>query len=329
MAGYMWGITGIVYNPEEVTEEEASSWQLLNDGKFWRQITIKDNVRDSYFAAVGALKSDLLTSEEFVNDPNYSARLEEEMNDTSPETLAAVETYLQEVKDKAYSFETDAGKADMVTGKVVANYQWSGDGVYTLDEAEEDDMELNFTVPEEATNIYFDGWVMLKSGIGEDPAKQQAAEAFINYISRPDNVIRNMYYVGYTSCIAGGDDNRIFEYADWCYGAEEDDEDLAEYPLGYFFSGDPDDEDYVITAPADQVNRQLAAQYPAEETLKRASIMTYFDSETNDRVNQMWIHVRCYNILDMPIWGWVLLIAALAAIVVIAVRRKVKLTQNK
>ena len=25
-AGYMWGITGMVYNPEEVTEEEASTW---------------------------------------------------------------------------------------------------------------------------------------------------------------------------------------------------------------------------------------------------------------------------------------------------------------
>ena len=33
-------------------------------------------------------------------------------------------------------------------------------------------------------------------------AKQQAAEAFINFTSRPDNVIRNMNYVGYTSVIA-------------------------------------------------------------------------------------------------------------------------------
>lgn len=28
-AGYMWGLTGIVYNPEEVTREEASSWKIL------------------------------------------------------------------------------------------------------------------------------------------------------------------------------------------------------------------------------------------------------------------------------------------------------------
>ncbi len=60
-AGYMWGVTGIVYNPEFVTEEEASTWKILGDPKFKRRITIKDNVRDSYFAAVGALKHDLLT----------------------------------------------------------------------------------------------------------------------------------------------------------------------------------------------------------------------------------------------------------------------------
>ena len=58
----MWGVTGIVYNPEVVDREEASSWKILNDPKFKRQVTIKDNVRDSYFAAVGAIKADLLTS---------------------------------------------------------------------------------------------------------------------------------------------------------------------------------------------------------------------------------------------------------------------------
>jgi len=49
-AGYMWGVTGIVYNPEEVTKEEASTWTIINNDKFRRRITIKDNVRDSMFA---------------------------------------------------------------------------------------------------------------------------------------------------------------------------------------------------------------------------------------------------------------------------------------
>jgi spermidine/putrescine transport system substrate-binding protein len=168
-------------------------------------------------------------------------------------------------------------------------------------------------VPDEVTNIYFDGWVMLKRGVENDPARQHAAEAFINFNSRPDNVIRNMYYIGYTSVITGGEeDSRIFEYADWCYGAEEDEEDTVEYPLGYFFTGNSDDEDYVITAPAEQMNRQLYAQYPPEDVLARSSIMTYFDQEKNDVINQMWINVRCFNIHKIPLWAWLITAAVLA-----------------
>lgn len=324
-AGYMWGVTGFVYNPEVVSREDASTFHLLENRDYARQITVKDNVRDTYFAAVGALKSDLLTSEEFRNDPDYLQRLEEEMNDISPEMISAVQDYLQNNIDNFYSFETDLGKSDLITGKVVANYQWSGDGVYTLDQAEIDGLYLEYAVPEEVTNIYFDGWVMLKNGIDGDPEKQQAAEAFINFLSRPDNVVRNMYYIGYTSVIAGGDDSRIYEYADWCYGAEDDEEETAEYPVGYFFSGDSEDEDYMLTVPADQVNRQMSAAYPPADVIGRASIMTYFDAEQNELINQMWVRIRCYNINNVPAWGWILLAvcaAGFAAFLVIRKRRR-------
>ena len=369
-AGYMWGLTGIVFNPEKMTREEAFTWKVLNNPKFKRQVTIKDNVRDAYFAAVAAIKHDLLTDLEFTSSPDYSRRLEEEMNEISSETIQAVQDYLQDVRENAYSFETDSGKADMVTGKVVANLQWSGDAVYTLDQAEEDGVFLEYVVPEEVTNIYFDGWIMLKAGIEGDAAKQHAAEAFINFLSRPDNVIRNMYYIGYTSVIAGGDDSRIFEYCDWCYGAETDDEDeeaedasddaeeeeasddaedgageaddtensddgedvdgaeeeeTVEYHLGYFFSGDVDDEDYVIEAPLSQVHRQLAAQYPAQDVIARSSIMVYFNEEQNEVINRMWINVRCFNILDVPVWVWVLLgVVVLAGIGFILYNRQRK-----
>ena len=320
-AGYMWGLTGIVYNPEEVSEEDASSWKILDNPDYKRQVTIKDNVRDSYFAAVGALKSDLLTSESFRNDPDYKQKLVDEMNDTSPETIQAVQDYLQDVKNNAYSFETDSGKADMITGKVLANYQWSGDAVYTMDQAEEDGVFLDYAVPEESTNIYFDGWVMLKNGVGEDKDKQQAAEAFINFNSRPDNAIRNMYYIGYTSVISGGDDPRVFEYADWNYGAEDEEEDTVDYDLAYFFTEDADSEDYIITAPAEQVKRQLYAQYPDADAMDRSSIMIYFDEKQNQDINQMWVSVRCFNIHDVPVWIWTITII-LAIVILVCVARK-------
>lgn len=320
-AGYMWGITGFVYNPEVVSKEEASTWRLLENPAYRRQVTIKDNVRDAYFAAVGALKSDLLTSAEFTGRDDYAMALQEEMNDVSPETIDNAQHYLQGIKDNLYSFETDSGKADMITGKVVANYQWSGDAVYAMDQAEEDDYYLNFAAPKESTNIYFDGWVMLKKGIAQDPAKQQAAEAFINFISRPDNAIRDMYYIGYTSVISGGDDGRVFEYLEWNYGAEDEDE-ATDYPVGYFFSGDPEDEDYVLTVPTEQLDRQLGAQYPSADVIRRASIMIYFDKAQSEVINRMWIRVRCFNILSVPVWVWILALMIIAACVAIYFRRK-------
>lgn len=323
MAGYMWGITGIVYNPDTVSLEEASTWKILDNKKFYRQVTIKDNVRDSYFAAVGAVKSDLLSSPSFVNASDYSERLETEMNDTSPEMIAKVQDYLQACKDNVYSFETDSGKADMVTGKVVANYQWSGDAVYTMDQADEDDYRLEFAVPKESTNIYFDGWVMLKSGIGQDKDKQQAAEAFINFCSRPDCAIRNMHYIGYTSVISGGEDPRIFEYLKWRYAASEEETDTVQYDVNYFFS-DGDDDSCVITAPAREVGRQLSAQYPEEDAIRRSSIMIFFDQDESQAINQMWINVRCFNIRNIPVWAWVTGCAIAAALIFLLVRERIR-----
>ncbi len=322
-AGYMWGVTGLVYNPETVEEEQVSTWKVLADPAFKRQVTIKDNVRDSYFAAVGAIKSDLLTSEEFRSAPDYKKRLEEEMNDTSPEMIAQVQDWLKEVKDNVYSFETDAGKADMITGKVAVNYQWSGDAVYTLDQADEDDFTLCFSVPRESTDIYFDGWIMLKRGISQDPRKQHAAEAFINFVSRPDNAVRNMYYIGYTSVISGGDDPRILEYAQYNYEAEDDEEETVDYDLAYFFAGEDDDSgEYMITAPAEQMNRQLYAAYPPADVIERSSIMTYFNDEQNAEINRMWVNVRCFDIRNAPVWGWVLLCGVLIVSFVYLVKEK-------
>lgn len=321
-AGFMFGITGILYNPEKMTADEAGTWTVLNNPKFSKQITIKDNVRDSYFAAVGALQRDKLMDTEFRAQDDYSEQLKDIMNDVSPETIAKSQDLLQDIKDNVYSFETDSGKADMITGKVVANYQWSGDAVYAMDQAEEDGVKLDFAVPEECTNLYFDGWVMLKNGIDGDADRKQAAEAFINFVSRPDNAVRNMYYIGYTSVIAGGDDDTVYSYLDYTYGAEDDEEDVVDYPLGYFFTGDNSDPDYVLRAPAEQVNRQLGAQYPSQDAIERSAVMEYFDEDATKDINQMWINIRCYNIKDVPAWAWFIVAAVIGALAGVIVYHK-------
>jgi spermidine/putrescine transport system substrate-binding protein len=128
-----------------------------------------------------------------------------------------------------------------------------------------------------------------------------------------------MYYIGYTSCISGGDDTRIFEYVNWCYGAEDDEDDVVDYPLGFFFSGNSNDENYILKTSQDQTHRQLFAQYPTEDVLNRCAVMMFFDDNANAKMNQMWINVRCFNIKSIPFYIWVIIAGAILLIVILVV----------
>lgn len=327
---YMWGTTGVLYNPEYMTKEEASSWAVFDNPKFKRQLTLKDNVRDTYFAVLGYLKSQELCDESFLNREDYQQQLAEIMNDVSPETISEVGRLLQKMMGNIYALETDSGKADMITGKIVANYQWSGDAVYAMDQAEEDDVYLAYAYPKECSNLWFDGWVMLKKGINEDAEKKHAAEAFVNFLARPDNAVRNMYYIGYTSSIAGGEDDTVYSYLNWCYEADDEAEEVVEYPLGYFFSGDDADPDYIVSADAEMVDRQLGAQYPSKDVIERTAIMGFFDETETKNINQMWIDARCFNIKDVPVYAWVIVIFMIAVVVIlIAVHKKNQMWKEK
>lgn len=156
--------------------------------------------------------------------------------------------------------------------------------------------------------------VMLKSGIGADAEKKQAAEAFVNFVSRPENAVRNMYYIGYTSAISGGEDDTVFSYLNWCYGAEEDEEDTVAYPVGYFFNGDNEDENYIVYTSPEQVGRQLFTQYPSQEVIYRAAVMGYFDEEQTRNINQMWINIRCLDVREIPLWCVLLTLCVVAAV---------------
>ena len=94
-AGYMWGTMGFVYNPKVVSTEDASTWKILENKKYSRQITIKDSVRDSYFAVLGLINSDKMSTSEFQNSKNYNERITKLMNDTSQSTVDKAEERLQ------------------------------------------------------------------------------------------------------------------------------------------------------------------------------------------------------------------------------------------
>ena len=335
---YMWGTMGYVYNPElsETVGEDLASWAGLWNADYSSVATIKDSVRDSYFLGVAVVYRDELmqlkeqyNADEMTLDNEkyleYNAKVTEIMNRTDEDTLEKTKDALIALKENLYGFEVDSGKQDMIAGRISINFAWSGDAVFTMDDAEpyidEDTgkevagIYLNYVVPEECSNIWFDGWVMPKG------AQTELAEAFIDFLSRPENAVANMNYIGYTSSIAG--DAVFEEMVDWYdesadfdnRGFDEDGNPLEPYDLNYFFGGTGEYDDYTIYVSENSLNRQISAQYPSEEVLVRSAIMQHFDDETNAAVNEMWEEVKG---LPIPVWAYVVIAVIAAGIVVIA-----------
>jgi len=282
IAGYMWGTTGFVFNPDAIEREIMTSWNCLTNKACERKITAKDNVRDSYFMGLGMYYEEellRLQSDPSITEMEYKQILSEKMNDTSKETMSEAKKLLEKARQNLYGLETDEGKTDVAMGRLDASYQWSGDAVYILDQAEENELYLEYSIPKSASNLWFDGWVMM------DGANKEVATAFVNYISRPDNVVRNMYYIGYTSCIAG---EEVYAYVEETYSAEDDDKTAVLYDLSYFFG----DGYTPLLVPEDQTRRQLFAQYPDATTKNRLVVMDYFNKEENERANRMWNNIK-------------------------------------
>ncbi|MBR7186630.1 MAG: extracellular solute-binding protein [Clostridia bacterium] len=329
-AGYMWGTTGFVYNPEHVTSEdlERLGWEIYTDSLYSGKITAKDNVRDTYFAALGVTYQNELLSlkhrfeQGSLSQADYVYEVTRIFNATDEETVSEVEPVLMAIKNNIYSFETDTGKSDMVKGNVYLNYAWSGDAVYALDLGEDSEdgegyVELNYYVPEAGSNLWFDGWVMPKG------ANKQAAQAFVNFMSMPYNAMRNSYYIGYTSVISG-ENCEMLDYADYLYGyypeeefeEGEEYEEAVDYDLTYFFLGENYDEsEEPITIPADPVQatcRQLYAQFPPREVIARSAVMDYYDVEANERINELWSRVKAES-LD----AWAIIVLCVTAVAIV------------
>lgn len=309
-AGYMWGTTGFVYNPLFVEEADVNLWSVFTNSKYSGKVTAKNNIRDTYFtglamhydAELRALKTQYQAGNLSVAE--YQAELKVLMNDTSPDTMNAVKKHLMRMKENLYGFETDEGKSKVIAGDVTVNYQWSGDAVYVMDVADgtvkdEDTVVINpvylyYAIPDTVSNLWFDGWTLTK-----DCKDVDAAMMFINFLSMPENAVRNMNYIGYTSCI--GSDYVFENFALDCYEAEDSEENVAKYDLNYYFnpnyiSGNEStrSKDYIFYASSDQVKRQLFAQYPDEDTLARCVAMDYFTSEANARANIMWSDITFF-----------------------------------
>lgn len=260
---FMWGTTGILYNAKYVTDEEASTFDIIRNPKFAGKIFIKDAPRDVYGPVMIYLNQDKLKSGEIT--------LDDLMKDSSDESIAAVEEYMKQVRELVAGWEADFGKEQMTQERGYVSFNWSGDAVWAIEEAEEIGVDLRYIVPKEGSNVWFDGWVIPKYS-----KNVKAATYFIDFMCRPDIAIRNMDVTGYVS--ANGDRSVLDSQID---------EDRAPIDVSYFFPG----------ATSVQVNPAL---YPDRKTIENCAILHDWGNET-DKLISMWSRIKGDNASAMTV----------------------------
>lgn len=274
--GYMWGTTGFLYNPAFVSDEEVSSWSALLNPKFRGKIFMKDAFRDVYSVMVlYAYRDDLEAGR--VTAAELIANVTQERIDT-------VEAVLMAAKDNFAGWEVDFGKEEMAKGNAWLNLSWSGDAQWAIVESEKVGLELRYIVPQEGSNVWFDGWC-----IPVYAKNTKAATYFINYMCLPQNAIANMEEIGYVSVVATPE---VMEYM-------TDDEIPETYDITYFFGEGAD---------SLHVNPVF---YPDRSVIERCALM-HDAAENTEALLSMWNRVKGDNLsMGMIVFLVVVVIALL------------------
>ena len=283
--GYMWGTTGMLYNTKYVTKEEASTWATLHNEKFEKKIFIKDAFRDVYSAILIYLRQNELAEGKI--------KLEDLMYDSSDESIADVEAFLKKAKKLVAGWEADFGKEMMTKEKAYINLSWSGDAVWAIEEAAEVGVSLDYVVPKEGSNVWFDGWVIPKYAVNT-----KAARYFINFMCRSDIAIRNMDEIGYVSVIATPEvlESRI-------------NNDLEESVDASYFFGEG----------AEKVKID-PVQYPDKAVVERCGMM-HDSGVRTPKMLEMWARVKGD---EVPLWNLLVIIISFGTLLVLGIRRKIK-----
>jgi spermidine/putrescine transport system substrate-binding protein len=269
--GYMWGTTGFIYNPQFVNREDLESWAAVLDPKFENRILMKDAFRDVY---------SVLVLYAFANQiENHELNRDEVVRNITKARVAAVKDILLQAKKQICGWEVDFGKEEMTKGKAWLNLSWSGDAQFAIEEAAEMGVMLDYIVPKEGSNVWFDGWVIPKY------AKNiKAATYFIDYMCKAENALKNMEEIGYVSC-AGGP-NAAAEILDEMNDAEEWPETVD---ASYFFG---EEKIYVDGEWLDPHALHLNPVYYADKsTIDRCALM-HDAGDAQEMLLEMWNEIK-------------------------------------
>ena len=167
---YMTGTLGILYNKRRVADP-VHSWTILWDTKYKGEILLWDSQRDVIGATLKMLGYSM--------NSNDDAELAQ-----ARERLISSRSYVQYASDEIYD--------KMIADEGALAIVYSGDAKTAIDQ----NPNLRYFIPDEGSNKWVDGFVIMKNTQNID-----AAEKFINFMCRPNIAIRNMTKIGFTSPI--------------------------------------------------------------------------------------------------------------------------------
>ena len=173
---YMWGTLGILYDTEKVDEADVHTWSVLWSDKYAGDILMMDSLRDAMGIALRYL--------------GYS------MNSTNYAELRAAADLLIKQKEGGYvkAYGLDEFQDKMAHHEAAMAVVYSGDAQYAIEEDEKG--TLAYIIPDEGSNVWVDSAVIPASA-----KNKENAEAFINFLCRPDIAALNAGAIGYCSPI--------------------------------------------------------------------------------------------------------------------------------
>ena len=174
---YTWGNVGIIYNTKYVDEADIGGWDLLWNSKYAGKILMFDNCRDAFAIAEFMLGYSINTQDE-TELRNCAAKLSEQKPILQGYVMDQI--YAKMTREEAW----------------IAPY-YAGDYLYMVEE----NPDLGFYFPEEGFNVFIDA-----ACIPKGCANKEGAEAFINFLCRPDICGPNLEYLGYSVPISDAKD---------------------------------------------------------------------------------------------------------------------------
>lgn len=174
---YTWGTVGILYNTSMVAPEDApTKWSDLWNDKFSGEILMQDSVRDAFMVAQKSLG--------------------QSMNSTDEAELQEAKELLIQQKPLVQAYVVDQVRDKMIGGEAALGVIYSGEILYIQGEVESLglDYSLEYVIPEEGTNLWIDSWV-----IPSNAKNKENAEAWINFMCRPDIAKMNFEYITYAT----------------------------------------------------------------------------------------------------------------------------------